>query len=862
MRDSTEPIPSRPSPRGARIRRMRRFRTCLLLFGLLSLGLVLSGCRDEEVAEVVPLALDEALIRKTIARLGNGYLVWERFRNNNWEIWIKKLNGGREKRFVPGERGHDHFCPKVSPDGRTLSYMSYPNGTTPYPGDAGKTGALWIMQVSNRKRKLIAEKARSYAEDRAVTWFDNKRLCYVDGEGFATEYNLDTGKTRRLVKEPHESFGYLVSPDMHHATSGVPEFAKYDAGQQFVRHQQRMMGCQPYFTQDSHWGFWMGGAGGPLNKMRLATREIGQVLVKDDPRLHGKRNYIYFPMVSPCQRLLAFAASPDKHDHFEADYDIYIAHVHPQNFEIVGHPVRYTKYQGCDRFPDVFRRELPLGTQYVEGGTEMEFNIPKEFAGNDWHWHITGKFEAEGRSVKRTFSKPGEYWVDAKRGDVRVRGYVNVREAAAPRVEGVRRDGKESIVVDFDEPVTADKAVVALADGTPLRDWKVVEEGYAIAVKLPAGTGDNAALSVEGFTDRAQKPNRMERTAITVPSTAWPASDEGMMFVWENTKGRTRLPNGNPCEVRPHGLAFCNEHGAMKLRGGWFDAPDAGELVSSSCMKSHEVTVEMIVTPQPLAQGKELHRIITLANSDDERNLTIGQRGSDLVLWLRTPQNGPAGNAEESHLATVDSNQPHHIVVAYKQDKLTVWVNGTKVHNRNRIRGDFSNWENMKLRFGASAEGKQPWRGLIDRVVIYDRCLSDTEIAQHSNSSIVAESKRNPPQAWKVVAKLVETSPVPKLQEFQPYKEALLRHCYEILEVKEGEPLPDKRVAVSHWAWLDAQPLPGQKLKLGDVVEMTLHREEAHEELKALFVKDELIEGLTAERFLDASDWDMDLLRR
>ena len=811
---------------------MPRLWKLALAFALLAvIGLCVISCRKEKSAieEVIPLSLDEALIKKTISRLGNGYLVWERFRNNNWEIWVKKLNGGKEKRMVPGEKGFDHFCPKVSPDGRTLSYMSYANGTTPYPLHAGKSGALWIMQVANRKRKLVAQEARSYAEDRAVTWLDSRRLCYIDGQGYTTEYNLDTGKTRRMVKQPHDSFGYLVSSDLKHATSGTPEFALYDAEHEVVRHQQRMGGCQPYFTQDARWGYWMGGAGGPVNKMNLATREIGQVLSKDDSRLHGKRNYIYFPMVSPCQRLLAFAASPDKHDHFEADYDIYVAHIHPDRFEVIGNPVRYTKYQGCDRFPDVFRKELPLGTQYVEGETELEFSIPKEFEGDDWKWHITGRFEAEGRKVKHVFSWPGEYWVDVKRGAERVRGYVNVREAKAPEVIGTRREGKDGIIADFDEPVTGTKASVTLPDGSALNDWQVIDDGYALRLPLPPGMPEGEAVSLEGFFDKAQKPNRMKRTSISVPSIAWPASDEGMMFVWENVKGRTRLPNGNPCEVKPQGLAFFNEHGAMKLRGGWFDAPDAGELVSASCMKSHEVTVEMIVTPQPPATNdKQLHRILSLANSEDQRNLTIGQRGTRLALWLRTPENGAAGNVEETHLAMVDNNQPHHLVVAYKKDRLNVWVDGANVHNRTRIRGDFSNWEHMKLRFGAGADGSHPWRGLIDRIVIYDRCLDDAEIAQHSNSSIVAESKRNPLPEWKVVAKLIEASPTPTLQEFQPYTEALTRHLYEILEVKDGGPLPAKQVAVSHWSWLSAKPLPAQKLKLGDVVEMKLHREDAH----------------------------------
>jgi hypothetical protein len=829
---------------------------------LLFIALSMVSCRHQGAVkeEVVPLNLDEALIKKTMGRLGSGFVVWERFNNNKWQIWIKKLTGGKETRLVPDERGFDHFCPKISPDGRLLSYMSYPTGSTAY--NAGKTGTLWVMQINNRKRRLIAKEARSYAEDRAVTWLDNSRLCFIDGEGYTMECNLDTGLSRRLVKRPHDSFGYLVSADLRHATTGTPEFALYDAQGEVVRNQQSMTGCQPYFTQDGRWGYWMGGAGGPLNKMNLATREAGPVLEKDDARLNGKRNYIYFPMVSPCQRLLAFAASPDRHDHFEADYDIYIAHIDPERFEVIGNPVRYTKFKGCDRYPDVFRRELPLGTHYVEGETEIEFRIPEGLEGDDWKWHITGRVEAEGRMVKQRFVELGEYWVNAKRGTELVRGYVRVRKAAPPTIERVRRDGKDGIIVSLDEPVLPEKATVSLGDSVALRDWQVTDNGFAVRVQLPAGTPDEAAVYLEGFLDLAQKPNRMERTLVKVPATAWPASEDGMVFVWENQKGRTRLPDGTPCEIKPQSLAFYDEWGAMKLRGGWFDAPGAGALISASGRRTNEITVEMIITSRVPTDGNELHPIATLANADDGGNMIIGQRGDRLVLRLRTSENDAAGSKEETQLATVGDDRSHHLVVSYRKDRLSVWMDGTQIQNRNRIRGDFSNWEDARLRFGASAGGHQPWRGSIDRVVIYERFLKGEEITQHANSSIVADSRHTPPEEWKVKAKLIETSSTPELREFQPYTEALTRHLYEVLETKKGGALPGKQIAVSHWSWLGGTPLPAQGLKRGDVVELTLNREDDHPELKSLFVKDELIEGLTAERFHDAADWDAEIVRR
>lgn len=816
--------------------------------------------RDER-AEEVPLDLDPKNMRG-LSRVGSGFLVWERrTKSGAWEIWSKRLNGGKERRLVPTESGRDHFCPKISPDGKRVAYLSYPRGSTGYPGHVGRHGVLWVMDLKSRKRRAVAPEARSYAEHRAVVWRSEDRLCFIDNKGFTQEFSLSTGQTTRLLKQPSEVFGYLMSPDGKHATSGTPEFARVDTEAQTLWHEQRQSGCQPYFTADSKWGFWMGGAGGPVNKMRLATREVSQILQKDDERMHGKRNYIYFPMISPCQRLIAFGASPDSHDHFEADYDLYLAHLNPVTLEIIGKPVRYTSFKGTDRYPDVFRTELPLGSQYVEGETTLDFAV-KDPGEGKWGWHMTGNVNYEGDKAQHTFKKPGDYWIEARHlpDGGKLRGYVHVSPPAPPKVEGARREGKDGIVVDFDEPVESSEAIVKLADGTVLKDWKLSEGDLSLMVKLPDQLKDAEALVIEGFKDRAQQPNRMAATALRVPKAAWPATDEGLVFVWEQVRGLTKLPNGNPCTVVPHGVAFWDQRGAMKLRGGWFDAPEAGELVSSECRKTHEVSLEMVITPQGNVKEKEDRRILTLANNDQERNLTIIQRGPRLFLWMRTPANGPAGDVEETSLAVVQKGYPHHLVLAYGKDKLTVYVDGQAAWTRNRITGDFSNWESMKMRLGASSEGKQPWRGEIERVLIYNRKLSDEEVAQHANSSIVMSGQRLPVKEGVVWAKLVEMSPTPTLQEFQPYTEALVSHLYEVTELVEGAgDLGVKvgdQIVVSQWSWMGAQPLPAQKLQLGQTLKLRLQRPEDHPELGSLFVKEGLSSGFDAPTFHDVGDWD------
>jgi hypothetical protein len=66
------------------------------------------------------------------------------------------------------------------------------------------------------------------------------------------------------------------------------------------------------------------------------------------------RSYLYFPMVSRDGRMFACAASPNQHDHFTADYDVFVARMDPEKLDVVGDPVRYSFHPGCDRFPDVF----------------------------------------------------------------------------------------------------------------------------------------------------------------------------------------------------------------------------------------------------------------------------------------------------------------------------------------------------------------------------------------------------------------------------------------------------------------------------------------------------------------------------
>ena len=296
---------------------------------------------------------------KRMSQLGTGFVVWESNRTGRWRLWRRELDGSKLRMISREEQGRDHFCPHLSPDGKRLVYLSYPAGQDTYQDKAPKGGVpLYLMNSDGSGIKKLTDSARAYSEDRAAVWLDNDHLIYIDGEGFTRQMDLSSGQSVRVTEKSASGqgfgHGYLINASKTHATTGVPTFSLYDASHRSIKDQGAQGGCQPYFSHDGQWGFWMGGAGGPINRIHLKTRQVSPILKANDPRMPKDRHYLYFPMVSRDGRMFACAASPNQHDHFKSDYDIFVARMNPKTLEIVEEPVRYSFDPGCDRFPDVF----------------------------------------------------------------------------------------------------------------------------------------------------------------------------------------------------------------------------------------------------------------------------------------------------------------------------------------------------------------------------------------------------------------------------------------------------------------------------------------------------------------------------
>lgn len=813
----------------------------------IAVALQLASC-DTKHEEMPPI--DVAALRE-ISRTGDGYVVWERRLNEEWQIWIKQLDGSGLHRLVPHEDEREHTCPKISPDGRSVAYLSKKRGSVAYDDAAGE---LRLIDLASRQIRTLAAAARTYHENRAVVWFDAHRLCYVAPAGDAMELNIITLKATQLTSKTHPRGGWLIDRTKHFATTGEPEFAPFDAASGVITSQPKQGGCQPYFTSDGRWGFWMGGAGGPLNAMHLDTRQISQVLEFNDPRLPRAQNYVYFPMISDGMRLLAFAASKDDHDHFSAEYDIYVARLDPQTLDVIGRPVRFSEHSGTDRYPDVWQQELPLGTHFAEGSTQLTLAAPGNAVAE---WSVDGSRIATGAALTHRFVGNGDHWVEAQTSGRRLMGLVHIRRSCAPYVTVTRRIPPDRLGFTFSEPVSLEHARARTDGGQSLQFSASSAGGRQCEVTLPAGA---KSVTLSGIQDLAQEADIMPEECFPVALPSWPQIQEGLVFAWEN-KHVGSIGMGAPVSPELRGKAFWSASGGLDVRGGWAEFPGVGHLMAQACSTSRAVSIEAIIRPLSLPYDREDRPILCVETPDGTPQLTLSQRASTLVLRVPAAetQNTPV---RDYLLAQTRSGTTYHFILSYKDGHVTMYLNGNEVWVRPAVGGQMvfpSGASVFRIGSGSKTPETSRWLGTVEGLAVYDRVLGASEAMSHASAVAPLLAARAQERQRKVRLRLLETSRQPELDDISPYREALTTHLYEVLptvNAEEKQELPaGTEIRVLHWVWVNGQRVNRPASTPGTEFELFLDPASQHGEVKSLVVRNDLTRGIGAEDYFDASNW-------
>jgi hypothetical protein len=796
----------------------------------------LTGSAQEKLSEAA-----RKLAWQTLAERGDGFVIWESNRTGNWRLWRRNLDGSGLRQLSPNEKGRDHFCPHISPDGENVVYLSYPQGSHTYQAiPKGKTCPLRLITTDGTGDRVLADSARGYFEDRGAVWLDNEELIYIDGSGVTRQLNVASGKTTRLTKQGHKEYGFLLNRTKSHGVQGTPAFSVYDRKTQSILPRKGHGGCQPYFSHDGVWGFWTGGGGGPLKRIHLATGKTGNIIEKHDRRMPRGRAYLYFPMLSRCGRLFAFAASPDQHDHFKADYDIFIAASDPKTLELVGKPVRYSFDRGCDRFPDVYLTGLALRRH--RGEAPYTLTLSPDLPAGTWEWHVDGRVVTQGRTLTHTFAKPGSFTVTARSGTKVLRGQITVDKAKAPALVGAVLRQEREIAVTFDEPIQTEGLKLSLDSGTPIIAQALENANTTLVITLGATPPAEDSLLIEGLRDRAKRPNTMPAEKVEIRKPTWPVNRQGLVFLWE-TANQPNLVTGpktgrsGTYRFKAHGRARLNHNYAMDLDGGACLVEDADDVVLDACKETGELTIEAVLQPTDItATGPT--RIITFSSGSGSRNFTLGQEKDHLTLRLRTSKTGANGTSPEVSLCPLSAGKQTHVIVTYKEGQIICYQDGKQVLASNKVTGDLSNWSPQHLLFGDEWEGGRDWAGTLEGIAIYSRALGPDEAEQNADMYQEKLRARKPVPKIEIQAKLLAKSTLPTLRAIAPYREAVACYEYEITSARPA--LPAKRVRVVHWVILDGKTLPVAEVPVGTQVRTRVEPFDRNPQLERFYQSDTL----------------------
>jgi hypothetical protein len=567
----------------------------------------------------------------------------------------------------------------------------------------------------------------------------------------------------------------------------------------------------------------MGGGGGPVNRIHLATGKVSPILEHDDRRLPKGRRYVYFPMLSPNQRLFAFAAAPASASDgsVKSDYDVFVSACDPQSLTLLGRPVRYTFRPPSDRFPDVFLGDLELGRR--DGEAPLTVDLGERLSG-DWRWDF-GAGSVPASAGRHTFRKPGEYVVTARQGDKALRGHVRVRPAAPPRVRGamLSRDKREIRIV-FDEPVRVGGARLRLASATEVRRWQLEPTHEVLRVILERPIVKADAVLIEGVTDRAQCPNAMPPARVPIRLTVWPARRDALVFLWENGD-RPNLVEGAAGAQRTYPLRLVgparldHSHALHVVAGGSAEAAEAGDDIVAACRKTNAFSLELTVHPAEEGARRSGRRrparFLALHAAADARqaNVALAQGSSNVLLLLKTPKTAArrdwVNHAWVSLQVELSAQTPTHIVVTYTPGRLIAYANGTRTLETERLAGDLSNWSPGPLVLGGPPGRRRSWQGKLQGVCIYSRVLSADEVRQGAANFHRILRAGKPVPSRTVEAELVARSAVPKLEDLAPYRQALA-----VFEYRAAG--PPRRFRVAHWVILDGKVLPAAGWKVGE----------------------------------------------
>jgi len=778
-----------------------------------------------------------------------GFVVWESNRSGDWRIWMRHLDGSGLRQLTADEEARQHFAPHLSPDGRHMVYLSQRTGTSAYRMWENSGSVLRLLRISDGHDEPLVKGARSYREDRAAVWLDSRELIYIAPNGTTRSIDILSRKQRVIQRKKQDAHGYLMDPTLTWATTGRPGFSRLNRRAKRVAPARILSGCQPYFSRDGRFGFWVNKQGGPVRRVDLRTSETTDMVPRKDPRLPKGWRYVYFPMVSPGQDLLAYGASNGEHHHFRADYEIFVAPIDPDTLMLSGPPVRYTFDPGTDRFPDIFESGAELGRHRGEAPYVLRLRAPDDDAG--WSWDFGDGTTATGKTGEHTYLETGIYTVTARRGNTVLTGKVRADPGGPPRpLRATVGFDHNQIRVHFDEPVVIDDARFRFERIGPAGLARLEPGSQSVIIRAPRPIDQADVLIIEGVRDTALKPNRLEQARVPVEPHDWPSRRDAMILAWSTGDRQVIILDRETGlertdEAVAQGRARLDHYYRMDVSGGRFEIQGQIDLGKGG---SDAFALELTLEPDRLDDAATGF-VAGMGHDDDRINFRLLQEGSMLVLQLRTSETPESG--VRIPLGSLPGPGPHHLIVTYGTGNLAAYLNGEPMAVETQVTGTLKVWsDGLPLMIGAGRGDDPPWHGVVEGVALYGHFVSPDEARRNAVGYAERREERNAVDPLRVVVRRRALSRTPTPEEITPYREGLVLHEYDVLDVRQGE-LGEDRIRVAHYAVQGglAREIAGPGLD--PILELQLESFDENPQVQDIYQADDLELDLDVPLYLD-----------
>lgn len=438
------------------------------------------------------------------------------------------------------------------------------------------------------------------------------------------------------------------------------------------------------------------------------------------------------------------------------------------------------------------------GVSWVFDGPHRNLQFHRPDQPTSWKVNINSAPEIQGAEVFHPrWSNHVRYF--AVTGPYSVKGAVNMISGGGPQVEIYL--GRFS--PDF-------QTVEAW--------WKVTENSRGdFYPDVWIAGGESSTVELPGLKTEVPK----------LAVTEWPAVTDGLLFTWNNGAQTNQIAaspgqSGRACQLQLHGHAFPGRFHDVRLLGGTADLQDLDQLLLAACRAKRELTLDLLVTPQATAGQGELCRI----GSESQPQVRLMQDGRVVKFEVGTAK---GRSVKEIWSAGI----PIQLTAVLSADSLKLFVDGEPAMSTS-LTPNFKDWKSAAVTLGGNG-----WRGDLEAVNVYARCLTPEEIRRQSLQTRQRLKSRAPIARFSIRAVCRERSSIPEPRQILPYRRALAVHEFEVQKIEvdantadRGELKVGERILVAQWVILDGAKLAEASTpKVGDITQLTVERTAEHAEL-------------------------------